>query len=220
MVGGLRTTVVALLCWFSANTANAAQLYNRKLLQAWQGAVVVELSTCDRVCRIWFSPRVHNTTICAVGVPWTTSGFSSGTGATGGGVASAPAAPPAPAAASGGNSSACPTITLRLYSVEIYNSVVNDPNAVLAVQCYTRDGTHFKPVEMSTQSATVRGTQGARYTPGTNAAQITCGQAVTCRVGDASAASGATWDVLADAGCWFDFRHFTQRENWLGACTA
>jgi hypothetical protein len=104
----------------------------------------------------------------------------------------------------------CPTITLRLNSIEIYDASVTDPQAVFSVQCYTRDGYVFRPVQFSSQSATARGETGARYVPEGAVAQLSCGGEVSCSVGTAGAMSTA-WEVLADGGCWFDYRHFVQR---------
>jgi hypothetical protein len=111
---------------------------------------------------------------------------------------------PAPA-----NATTCPTITIILDSLIIYSPIVNDANNVLAVQCYTRDGNMFKQVNFPTTSDVLRNPLGAKYQPNTAVASLTCGQSMSCTVGYSSSFGPAAWTVLADGGCWFDFRHFT-----------
>jgi len=106
----------------------------------------------------------------------------------------------------------CPTISLLLNSIEVYDPVVKDPYGGIRVQCYTRNGTEFPAVSFPTTSETAEGPTGARYTPGKSVAEITCGEAVSCRVSTSTTAP-PSWDTIADGACWFDFRHFTQRKS-------
>jgi len=74
---------------------------------------------------------------------------------------------------------------------------VNNPDATMLVQCYTRDGSKFQPLAFSMQAATVRAANGARYAPMADVAQLRCGQAVSCSVGTTTI-NGSEPQMLAD----------------------
>ncbi|KAL4539702.1 hypothetical protein Ndes2437B_g01941 [Nannochloris sp. 'desiccata'] len=104
----------------------------------------------------------------------------------------------------------CPTISLKLNSIEVYDSIINQPDRNIVVVCYNRKGRAFAPVIFSTTSDVVRSFSGARYRPSESVAQIGCGDSVSCTVGFSEADSDSTFTTIAEGGCWFDYRHFTQ----------
>lgn len=110
-----------------------------------------------------------------------------------------------PAAAS------CPPMTLQLNTLEIYSAVVNNPQAWLVVQCFTDDGVQFPGVSFPTQTAVMRGVLGAAYNPEVVVARLTCGQAMSCRVGAKGSVTGP-WVLLAAGGCLSDYRRFIDSE--------
>lgn len=122
---------------------------------------------------------------------------------------------PAPSSSNttGNLTQSCPMITLDLTSIEVYDPIITAPNGVIAVQCYTKDGSQFQPVSFPTNSDTVRGSAGARYQPNLPVARIGCDEAVSCRVSGSETATPTAWATIADGGCWFDYRHFTQSKH-------
>lgn len=93
--------------------------------------------------------------------------------------------------------------------IEIYSIVVWDSDNIIGVQCSSDDKV-FPAITFRTSDATERGSNGARYRPNAPIGQITCGETLTCRIGSIDGDNPTSWRILADEGCTFDFRHFTQ----------
>jgi hypothetical protein len=104
----------------------------------------------------------------------------------------------------------CPTISLKLNSIEVYDSIINRPDRNIVVVCYNKKGRDFAPVVFNTTSDVVRSISGARYRPSESVAQIGCGESVSCTVGYNQDGSDGINTAIAEGGCWFDYRHFTQ----------
>lgn len=84
---------------------------------------------------------------------------------------------------------------------------------MISVQCRSKDGINFPSVVFGTFTDVVRSSAGARYRPGEAVAEIGCGETISCSVGYSDSPAGTpdqTFVLLADDGCWFDYRHFTQ----------
>jgi hypothetical protein len=151
--------------------------------------------------------------------PWFT-GSTNSRPANSGTSNQAASSPPAPAPGpSSGNSSSgngtsaaptCPKISLKLNSIEIYDNIINDPDRSIVVVCYNKEGSAFAPVIFNTTSDVVRSISGARYRPSEPVAQIACGESISCTVGYSEPGSDDVITSIAEGGCWFDYRHFTQ----------
>ena len=125
-----------------------------------------------------------------------------------------PAPSPAPTAmAPGPSPSGCPRITLILNSIEVYDDVIDRDESTISVQCRNKDGVIFPSIEFGTNTDIVRSAAGARYRPAEPIGEIGCGESVSCSVAYTDSppnTTDATFVLLAEDGCWFDYRHFTQ----------
>lgn len=126
---------------------------------------------------------------------------------------SVPAPAPMSAAMGPAPPATCPRISLILNSIEIYDEVINRDDSRISVQCRNKDGVNFPSVVFATTTDVVRSSAGARYRPGEKVADIGCGETISCSVSYSDSPPGSTdpaFVLLADDGCWFDYRHFTQ----------
>jgi len=103
----------------------------------------------------------------------------------------------------------CPEISLKLNSIEVYHRIITQVDKNLVVVCYNKNGGAFPPVIFNTTSDVVRSISGARYRPSESVARIGCGESVSCTIGYSDPGSDAI-TAIAEGGCWFDYRHFTQ----------